>query len=467
MITGITEMVYELFHKDIMVLSANYDPDAGKFGSIIRIYNEEHIPVGLDGIKNYDFNKALQFWWESRIIPKNRSHYKNHMLEMNVLLANSCGSNLSDQFWIRPEKSDIKWKDCNFFTNEFNEDIGKYLLGKKTGPLAKMDSNTPDLFSNGEQDKRWVTERGVRKLIKYGRPPYYEQPFNEMLAAEICRRLGFPHVKYSFVVKVSDDMQFYSSCPCFVTEDTEFVPAGFIQYAVKRGRGVSSYDHLLKCCSALGMKDLGKIEEGLLHMVLLDFITANEDRHFGNFGFIRNATTLQWEGLAPNFDAGNAMFYEYPTSDLRKSLSFMDNVKCKTFAATQKKQLGKFTDKIAGLNIDFSKLDGIEKYYRDILSQNPKVDEERRELLSKLLVERIQSAEAMVYSRNGITSAFLNDIASASEKDYLMRIKNAMLKYQKMGSLENSIVSNYLRSLNAKNPQDLVNRIKKALVVQR
>ena len=52
-------MVYELFHKDIMVLSANYDPDAGKFGSIIRIYNEEHIPVGLDGIKNYDFNKAL------------------------------------------------------------------------------------------------------------------------------------------------------------------------------------------------------------------------------------------------------------------------------------------------------------------------------------------------------------------------------------------------------------------------
>ena len=59
MITGITEMVYELFHKDIMVLSANYDPDAGKFGSIIRIYNEEHIPVGLDGIKNYDFNKAL------------------------------------------------------------------------------------------------------------------------------------------------------------------------------------------------------------------------------------------------------------------------------------------------------------------------------------------------------------------------------------------------------------------------
>ena len=95
------------------------------------------------------------------------------------------------------------------------------------------------------------------------------------------------------------------------------------------------------------------------------------------------------------------------------------------------------------------------------------MDEERRELLSKLLVERIQSAEAMVYSRNGITSAFLNDIASASEKDYLMRIKNAMLKYQKMGSLENSIVSNYLRSLNAKNPQDLVNRIKKALVVQR
>ena len=33
----------------------------------------------------------------------------------------------------------------------------------------------------------------------------------------------------------------------------------------------------------------------------------NQDRHFGNFGIIRDVETLKWLKIAPNFDSGQAM----------------------------------------------------------------------------------------------------------------------------------------------------------------
>ena len=451
-------MTYGLFHKDEKVLTVDYEPDTNRFGKILEVNNESHIPVGLENIEGCSLSQAVQFWWESRILPKNRSNYKNNFLEIETLLAASCGFNLSDQYWIKPEDSDICWKDYNFFRNDFNEKIGKYLIEGKTDKIRNMNSNTPDLFSNGEQDKRWVIDKGVRKLIKYGRPPYYEQPFNEMLATEICRRLNFPHVSYSALIRGD---RIFSSCPCFVDEDTEFVPAGFVQYAEKKQKGDSAFNHLISCCKKLGMSDLEKIEEGICQTVLLDYITANVDRHFGNFGFIRDAVTLEWEGLSPVFDTGNAMFFESPTSDLRKSSSLMDNVKCKSFADTQKKQLERFSSRISRLGIDFSRLDGISKYYDDILSLNPKVDEERRKILTGLLAERIERAKEIIYSRNPVVKDFLSDIACYSGDNFLMHMKETMFLYQKKGEAEGKAVENYLLSLKPKDEKELVSLIKK------
>ena len=39
-------------------------------------------------------------------------------------------------------------------------------------------------------------------------------------------------------------------------------------------------------------------------MFLVDFIIANKDRHYRNFGFLRNSETLEWIGLAPVYDSG-------------------------------------------------------------------------------------------------------------------------------------------------------------------
>ncbi len=44
-------------------------------------------------------------------------------------------------------------------------------------------------------------------------------------------------------------------------------------------------------------------------MLTLDYIIANGDRHYNNFGFIRNAETLEWQGLAPIFDSGASLWH--------------------------------------------------------------------------------------------------------------------------------------------------------------
>lgn len=449
-------MLYNLFHKNIKVLTVEYDPKTDHFGGIRAVYTQEHIPIGV--------SENIQFWWESRLIPKNRNAIKMENLEIDSLLAGSCGFNLSDQYWISPENSEIKWETGNFFTNSFNEDMGKYISGQAKKRLKHMSSHSPDLFSNGEQDKRWALLYGQRVLIKYGQPPYYEQPVNEMLASELCRRLGFPHVRYSFLAKDPDKSEIYSECPCFVNENTEFVSAGLIQYAEPQEKGVSNYQHLLKCCKKLGMPNIDEIKRFLAQMMFLDYIIANKDRHYGNFGFIRNAETLEWLGPAPIFDTGNSMFYDFSTYDLQKSISIMENVQSKSFASTQKKQLHKFSKEIRRLDIDFHKLDNIDKYYNEILSKNPKTNPARRELLVSLLVQRINNAKSILYSDEDVVQAFLLSIKENNTKNsFLQKISTArkiMIEKNKDNQL---VLDNYLKMLTPLDPEDLERKIRKVI----
>lgn len=41
-----------------------------------------------------------------------------------------------------------------------------------------------------------------------------------------------------------------------------------------------------------------------------DYVMTNRDRHFNNFGLLRNPDTLQWLCFAPIYDTGNSMFYK-------------------------------------------------------------------------------------------------------------------------------------------------------------
>ena len=186
-------MIYSLFHKNIEVLTFNFHNGKSPFISIIKIINNSHLPVGVYNENYNELAKSLNLWWETRLIPQSRKIPQDAAAILNDYYEKSYGLNLSDQYWIKQSESNISWESVNFFTNNFNEDIGKYIITNGRSTIKEMTSISPDLFSNGEQDKRWIINKNKRFLLKYGLPPYYEQPFNESLASELCRRLNINH----------------------------------------------------------------------------------------------------------------------------------------------------------------------------------------------------------------------------------------------------------------------------------
>ena len=227
---------------------------------------------------------------------------------------------------------------------------------------------------------------------------------------------------------------------------------------------VSNYNHLIECCKKNNIKDVAGIEKSFMQMNMLDYITANTDRHYGNFGFLRNAGTLEWIGNAPNFDTGNAMFYEYPTSDLRRSTSLMENVISRSFGVNQREQAEKFSDKIALLDVDFKKLDGIKDYYEDLLSRNPKEDAERIHLLSNLLVKRIENFKKIIYFKNSVTKEFLNIVSSDSSNLRMIdKINVARKQIYKTDKNKGSLVDKYLRNIKTKSIEEFESKFQKEI----
>lgn len=56
---------------------------------------------------------------------------------------------------------------------------------------------TPNNTTDGMLKKAWIIESGTRYLLKGEYKNELLQPFNEVLASEICRRLGFNYVDYT------------------------------------------------------------------------------------------------------------------------------------------------------------------------------------------------------------------------------------------------------------------------------
>jgi hypothetical protein len=84
-------------------------------------------------------------------------------------------------------------------------------------------------------------------------------------------------------------------CEDFITKDTELIPAWRILKTQKKLNNVSVYQHFVNCCEELGIHDSVPF---LDRMIVLDYIIANEDRHFNNFGMLREAEALNWIGFA-------------------------------------------------------------------------------------------------------------------------------------------------------------------------
>jgi hypothetical protein len=167
---------------------------------------------------------------------------------------------------------------------------------------AQSDLNAPDNTSEGNLPKRWAIIDNTRCLIKGG-GFLNQEPYNEVIASELFSRLLSKHefVPYHLY---DDEGTPCSLCPNMLADDEEYIPALYVDRLLPYEQGEEPLDHYIRCCESLGVVD---IEEQVSKMIVCDYILANFDRHYRNFGLIRNVDSLSFR-CAPLFDTGSSLW---------------------------------------------------------------------------------------------------------------------------------------------------------------
>lgn len=381
-------------NKNKKVFDFVYDEEEHFIVNFERNYpeNEDYAPFGLIKINEIDkveFNK----WWKNRQIPASRKGFKEVLHNSNVydkdnfdlLDAKAYGLSLSDQYWVKGVNEEISWESINFFDNEFSEDIGKILFnGGKTA--LNLNLNTPDMTSNGNYEKRWKIIDGERYLLKAGSKIYNQEPFNELIATKLYERLlnKDEYVEYSVIF---DDDKAISKCKNFITKDTELIPAWKINEYYEFLDDEDKYTHYIRCLNNLGIKDAETLTD---KMIVCDYIIANKDRHFNNFGVIRDVNTLKFIDVAPIFDNGCSLWYD--ENDMYVGEFFLT----KPFEEYEKKQLS-LVKKLEWL--DISKLEDFPNEVKTILSMDKLLSKERINKIVDQIKLRIEFVKELKKSR--------------------------------------------------------------------
>ena len=377
-------MKYVLMHKAILVLTMELDEDTGAIIGLDELHAPERLPIGVPRTDNTVDRQALNGWWIGRSIPASRAGLREALETLQIsspqLLLTKCyGLSLSDQYWVCPENSELRWEGVNLFDHPFSDDVGNILFGE-IPHKDEFDLMSPDNTSDGWLKKKWIISDGKRLLVKGGSGATRQEPYNEVLASRICSRLGIPHVPYTLTMI---DEYPYSVCEDFITRDTELIPAWHIAQTQKKPNHVSPYQHYLNCCAVLG---IAGVADALDRMLTVDYVIANDDRHLNNFGAIRNADTLEWIGTAPIYDCGTSMWCNEPTAMVRPQAKLPS----KPFRPYHSEQIG--------LVKPFEWMDeksfhGIDEDFREILSGSAFIDTARSEALCYGLQKRIEQLD--------------------------------------------------------------------------
>ena len=200
---------------------------------------------------------------ERRVIPKNRA-FVDEILKTLGLSHNDTkgiidvckGLSLNDSYWVVPEGFEGKFSQYNLYENRFSE---------------------------------------ILALVAYtGASNAGREPYCEYYASQIAETMRLNAVHY--------DLENWkgitaSKCALFTNIDTAYIPIGRI---VRTG-GIAA-------CLAYYDKLGPEFSEQIRSMLVFDALIYNEDRHFGNFGVLRDNHSGNIIAPAPIFDNGLSLF---------------------------------------------------------------------------------------------------------------------------------------------------------------
>ena len=327
------EQEYDLMHKDDVVASFQLDDLSGAILKVTPSASPELLPLG--GSQGAD---SLRKWWLRRAVPISQGNIAALLQQEGIpstqsLLVRNLGLSLSDHYWIRPQKSDLTWKDVSPFSNAFGD----------LSETASAQFYSPEAALQGDLIKKWVIVDDTRCLLKGNRGANSQQSLNEVLASMLHEKQGFSnHVRYRPVKFTgSAGEQYDCICEDFASEALEFIPAIDVVDSEKKDNAVSTYEHFIHVCTEHGLPEQ-EVRGFLEYQILTDFVLTNTDRHLNNFGVLRDSRTLKFIRMAPIFDSGNSMFWDAPRLPERSNCT---EITVNSFRKTEAELLKLVTDR--------------------------------------------------------------------------------------------------------------------------
>lgn len=351
---------------------------------IYEIYNIKYAPLSFKNAfysKVTNNEKALNEWYRGRGIPDWRKDIKNLLENLNIkstdeLLNKSYGLSLSDQYWIKEEmQKDLKWEDINFFTNDFKYKGYLNVSLSSSSNNEQIDLYSPNNTTDGMLQKAWIIENKKRVLVKGTFYSPNQEPLNEWLVSQICKKLNLDFCDYKIDVI---DNKIVSKCEDFINENQEIITAYDIFYSEKKENNINDFEHYINILEKNGIKDARKKVQD---MFLIDYIVMNFDRHFKNYGIIRNVETLEWEKVTPIFDTGEAL----QCNKLVSEMNFYDD-KCKFFTTNTNKNMVDLLKYIELDNYNLESLVDIPEMFKQELQKYKSYTDMSNERIDKLYI---------------------------------------------------------------------------------
>lgn len=293
--------VLRLYDTDLLSFSLSEQGIEGLKAQIHSIDEEERALFPLD-LELTD--GGLVKWLQRRVIPKNRAYVaeilKTYGLSVNDTkgIIDVCkGLSLNDSYWVVPQGFTGTFAQYNLYENRFSE-ILSLVAYTGIGQSDAAFTTSPELTTNGMLPKAWRFIEGegiyLYKGGTFGAANTGNEPYSEFYASQVAQAMGLDAVAYEL-----ENWKgiLASRCKLFTDINTAYIPIGRI---VREGG--------LKACLEY-YRQLGpEAYEQIKSMLVFDAMIYNEDRHFGNFGVLRDNHTGKVTGAAPVFDNGMSLF---------------------------------------------------------------------------------------------------------------------------------------------------------------
>lgn len=125
-------------------------------------------------------------------------------------------------------------------------------------------------------------------------------------------------------------------------------------------------------------------------MIAFDYLICNQDRHLGNFGFLRNVDSGLFIGPAPLFDNGNSLWFDEPIETIGKGDEF-----CKPFESLHEDQIA-LIKKVRHINTEALKEN--DKFFEKCMKKG--IDETRIKIITKAFEQRIKLLDQKIQELN-------------------------------------------------------------------